>query len=238
MGGREEKTLYPEGGTAMRFLSSSVGRKIVMAITGLMLLAFLVIHLFGNSLIYFGWINAYGERLHSLPLLVWGFRLFMLCVISVHVFFGIQLSLENNTARPQTYAVKKNLRASFSGRTMIWTGLLIAAFLIYHLLHFTARMTNPEISSGIDAVGRLDVFRMVVLSFHNLAICVVYIAAMTVLALHLSHGIQSFVQTFGLNTHRTIPVVEKVGTGAAIILSLGYAAIPIVIILGILTYKG
>ena len=222
----------------MRFLSSSVGRKIVMAITGLMLLGFLVIHLCGNSLIYIGWINAYGERLHSMPPLVWGFRLFMIGVFILHVFFGIQLTLENNSARPQAYAVKKNLRASFSGRTMIWTGLLVVAFLIYHLLHFTARMTNPEISTGIDAMGRLDVFKMVVLSFNNLAISGTYIAAMIVLTLHLTHGIQSVVQTFGLNNDKTIPVVEKVGTGAAFILFLGYAAIPIVIILGLLNYKG
>jgi len=222
----------------MRLLSSSVGRKIVMAITGLMLIGFLMIHLCGNSLIYIGWINAYGERLHSMPPLVWSFRLFMLCVFIIHIFFGIQLTLENNSARPQAYAVKKNLRASFSGRTMIWTGLLIAAFLIYHLLHFTARITNPDISSGIDDMGRLDVFKMVVLSFHNLAISAVYIAAMIALALHLTHGIQSFVQTFGLNNDKTLPVVEKVGTGAAFILFLGYSAIPIVIILGFLNYKG
>jgi succinate dehydrogenase / fumarate reductase cytochrome b subunit len=222
----------------MKFFSSSVGRKIVMAITGLVLLKFLVIHLVGNSLIYFGWINAYGERLHSLPLLVWGFRLFMLCVLSVHIFFGIKLTLENNAARPQAYAVKKNLRASFSGRTMIWTGLLIIIFLIYHLLHFTARVTNPEISSGIDAMGRLDVFKMVVLSFKKIAIAGAYIAAMIIVALHLTHGIQSFIQTFGLNSDKTIPVVEKAGTGAAFIMLLGYASIPIAIILGILNFTG
>jgi succinate dehydrogenase / fumarate reductase cytochrome b subunit len=222
----------------MGFLSSSVGRKIMMAITGFILLGFLVIHLCGNSLIYIGWINAYGERLHSMPPLVWSFRLFMLGVVIVHIFFGIQLTLENNAARPQAYAIKRNLRASFSGRTMIWTGLLILAFLIYHLLHFTVRLTNPEISSGIDPMGRLDVFKMVVLSFHNPAISGAYIAAMIVLGLHLTHGIQSFVQTFGLNNDKTIPVAERVGTGAAFILFLGYAAIPIIIILGFLNYKG
>ena len=222
----------------MKFLSSSVGRKIVMAVTGLILLKFLVIHLFGNSLIYFDWINAYGERLHSLPLLVWGFRLFMLCVLSVHIFFGIQLTLENNAARQKAYTVKKNLRASFSGRTMIWSGLLILVFLIYHLLHFTARVTNPEISSGIDVLGRLDVFKMVVLSFKNIAIAGVYVAAMIMVALHLTHGIQSFVQTFGLNNDKTILVVEKAGTVVAFLLLLGYAAIPIAIILGMLNFTG
>ncbi|HTZ17247.1 MAG TPA: succinate dehydrogenase cytochrome b subunit [Dissulfurispiraceae bacterium] len=222
----------------MSFLSSSIGRKMIMAATGFMLLGFLLIHLCGNSLIYVGWINAYGERLHSMPPVVWGFRLFMLAVFMLHIFFGIQLTIENNAARPQAYAVKRNLRATFSGRTMIWTGGLIAVFLVYHLLHFTARLTNPAISSGTDAMGRLDVFRMVVLSFQNPAIASAYIAAMIILALHLTHGIQSFIQTFGLNNNRTIPVVEKAGTGAALIFLLGYAAIPVVIILGLLNYKG
>ena len=215
----------------MQFLSSTVGRKIVMAITGLMLLAFLVIHLFGNSLIYVGWINAYGERLHSLPPVVWAFRLVMLCVFAIHIYFGITLTLENNAARPAPYAVKKNLRATYSGRTMIWTGLLIVVFLVYHLLHFTMRVTNPDISNSIDALGRLDVFKMVVFSFKNFAIAGIYIAAMIILALHLSHGVQSFVQTLGLNSDKTIPAVEKAGTAVALILFLGYASIPVVIIL-------
>ncbi len=222
----------------MQFLSSTVGRKIVMAITGLMLLAFLVIHLFGNSLIYVGWINAYGERLHSLPPVVWAFRLVMLCVFAIHIYFGITLTLENNAARPAPYAVKKNLRATYSGRTMIWTGLLIVVFLVYHLLHFTMRVTNPDISNSIDALGRLDVFKMVVFSFKNFAIAGIYIAAMIILALHLSHGVQSFVQTLGLNSDKTIPAVEKAGTAVALILFLGYASIPVVIILGFLNYKG
>jgi len=222
----------------MFFLSSSIGRKIVMAITGLMLLGFLVIHLFGNSLIYIGWINAYGERLHSLPPLVWGFRLFMLGIFILHIFIGIQLTLENNAARPQAYFVKKNLRASFSSKNMIWTGLLIVAFLIYHLLHFTVRVTNPEISNSIDALGRLDVFKMVVLSFRNFAISGIYIAAMIVLLLHLYHGVQSFVQTCGLNSDKSLPLIEKAGKVVALILYIGYVSIPLIIILGIMNYKG
>ena len=222
----------------MSFLSSSIGRKIVMAVTGLMLLGFLVIHLFGNSLIYVGWINAYGEKLHSLPPVVWAFRLVMLCVIVVHIYFGVTLTLENNAAKPASYAVKKNLRATFSGRTMIWTGLLIVVFLVYHLFHFTLRMTNPDISNSLDALGRLDVFKMVVLSFKNFAISGIYIAAMIALGLHLFHGVQSFVQTLGLNSDKSLPCVEKTGQVVALILYAGYVSIPLVIILGILNYKG
>ena len=88
----------------MSFFSSSVGRKMVMAVTGFMLLGFLLIHLLGNFLIYIGWINAYGEHLHNLPPIVWGFRLFMLAVFALHAYFGIQLTLENSAAKPQAYA--------------------------------------------------------------------------------------------------------------------------------------
>jgi succinate dehydrogenase / fumarate reductase cytochrome b subunit len=222
----------------MGFMSSTVGRKILMAITGSLLVVFLCIHLLGNSFIYLGWINAYGERLHSMPALVWAARIGMLLLLAVHIFFGITLTLENNAARPQAYAVKKDVRATFAGKTMIWTGLLIVAFLIYHLLHFTLRMTNPEISSGIDALGRLDVYKMIVLSFKNVLISGAYMAALIVVGLHIFHGIQSFVQTFGFNSDKSLPCVESTGKGIAFILFLGYASIPLVIILGLLNYQG
>lgn len=221
----------------MGFLSSTVGRKILMAITGFLLVAFLCIHLLGNSFIYFGLINAYGERLHSLPPLVWAARIGMVVLLAVHIFLGIKLTLENNAARPQAYTVKKSLRATLAGRTMIWTGLAIAAFLVYHLLHFTLHVTNPELS-GVDVLGRFDVFKMIVLSFKNVLISGAYIAALIALGLHLFHGIQSFVQTFGLNSDKSIPVVENTGRGIAFILFLGYVSIPVVIILGLLNYKG
>jgi succinate dehydrogenase / fumarate reductase, cytochrome b subunit len=223
---------------AMGFISSTVGRKILMAITGLMLVTFLCIHLLGNSFIYLGWINAYGERLHSMPPLVWLARIGMVVLLAVHIFFGIKITLENNAARPQVYAVKKHMRANIAGRTMIWTGLAIAFFLVYHLFHFTLRMTNPDISSSLDAAGRLDVYKMIVLSFKNLLISGAYIAALIALGLHIFHGIQSLVQTIGWNSDKTLPCVERYGRGIAFILFLGYVSIPVVIILGLLNYKG
>jgi len=222
----------------MHFLRSTVGRKIVMALTGSFLLGFLLIHLGGNSLIFAGWINAYGEHLHSLPVFVWVFRAAMMGIFLCHIFIGISLYLENRAAKPSQYAVKKNLRATVSGRTMIWTGFLIAVFLIYHLLHFTIRVTNPDISNSLDDSGRLDVFKMVVFSFNNHVIAIVYMAAMVVLGLHLSHGVQSIVQTFGLNSERSLPSVEKAGNAIAIAILLGYISIPFVILCGILKYTG
>jgi len=220
----------------MGFLSSTVGRKILMAITGFFLILFLCVHLLGNSFIYFDLINTYGERLHSLPPLVFAARIGMVILFAIHIYLGITMTLENNAARPQAYTVKKSLRATFAGKTMIWTGLVIAAFLIYHILHFAMKITNPDISHGIDMHGRDDVFQMIVLSFKNICIAGTYVVALIAVFLHLFHGTQSFVQTFGLNSDASIPVVENTGKGIAFILFLGYVSIPVAIILGILTY--
>jgi succinate dehydrogenase / fumarate reductase, cytochrome b subunit len=222
----------------MGFICSTVGRKILMAVTGLLLVLFLCIHFFGNSLIYFGLINAYGEKLHSLPILVWVSRIGMIILLAVHIFFGIKLTLENWAARPQAYAVKKEMKATVAGKTMIWTGLAIAFFLIYHLLHFTVRLTNPEISSGVDALGRADVFKMITLSFKNILISGAYIAALIALGLHIYHGAQSLVQTFGLNSDKSLSCVENAGRGMAVLLFLGYVSIPVAIIAGLLSFKG
>lgn len=222
----------------MQFLKSTVGRKLLMAITGFAMVGFVMVHLLGNSSIYIGLegINAYASKLQGLGPFVWAFRLLMLALFSVHVFFGIQLTLENRAAKPLSYAVKKTLNTTFAGKNMIWTGLIIAAFLVYHLLHFTIHITNPEISSGvnIDASGRPDVFKMVVLSFQNTAISLIYIGAMIALVLHLFHGIQSLFQTLGLNNDRILPIITKAGKIASAIIFLGYIFIPIVIFAGIL----
>lgn len=215
-----------------------VGRKIVMAVSGLMMALFVAAHLLGNTSIFAGpdGINAYAAKLHELWPIVWAYRLGMVVLFSLHVFYGIQLTLENYRAKPQSYEVKKSLSATFAGKSMIWTGLIIGGFLIYHLLHFTIQATNPEISAGrnLDMAGRPDVFRMVVLSFQKALISLIYIGAMIALALHLTHGIQSFFQTLGLNNDRTLPVITKSGALAAVIIFLGYIAIPLVILIGIL----
>jgi succinate dehydrogenase / fumarate reductase cytochrome b subunit len=226
----------------MPFIKSMVGKKIVMAVTGVMLFLFVLIHLAGNSTIFMGLINAYGERLHALPALVWVFRAALLMFLVVHVYFGIVITLENNAARPQAYTVKKSLRATFASKNMIWTGVLIALFLVYHILHFTLNVTNPELGAGVagnvDKLGRPDVFKMVVLSFKQIPISSLYIASLIVLALHLTHGVQSFFQTLGLNCEKSLPVFEKASMLASMVIFIGYASIPIVILIGILNYNG
>ena len=226
----------------MELLKSSVGRKILMSITGQLLIIFVIIHMLGNSSIFFGpnGINAYAKHLHDLPPLVWAFRLVMLCAVGVHILFGIQVTLENNVANPKGYAIKNNVKASFASENMIWTGLLLAAFVIYHLLHFTMHVTNPEISAGVgsnfDALQRPDVFKMVVLSFQQAVISLLYAAAMVTLFLHLSHGIPSFLQTMGWNNDKTIPVFGAGGKVISAILMIGYVSIPFVILTGLLKF--
>lgn len=222
----------------MQLFKSAVGRKVLMAISGQLMVLFVIVHLLGNSSIFAGanGINAYAEHLHSLGPLVWAFRAVMIALVLTHIIFGIQLSIENSAATPAAYAVKKRLRASFSSETMIWTGLLIAAFVIYHILHFTARVTPDTAATAaiVDAQGRFNVFNMVTTSFSLTPIALIYVAAMIAVFLHLKHGIQSFFQTMGWNNDKTLPVIGKAGKGVAVVLLLGYAAIPLAILFGIL----
>jgi len=208
----------------------------MMAATGQLLVLFIILHVLGNSTIYFGWLNAYAAHLHALPPLLWSFRLVMIALFSLHLFFAIVLTLENGAARPQPYLVKKNLESTFAGRNMIWTGAVIGVFLFYHLLHFTFQVTNPAIAAvrHPDSLGRPDVFLMVARSFQNIGISTLYIVAVIALWLHLSHGIQSSFQTWGLNSDGSFPVVKGGSAAAAIILFIAYVAIPVVIVTGIL----
>ena len=216
--------------------SSSVGRKIMMAITGQILVIFIVFHIAGNSSIFFHKLNAYVVALYTLPVFVSGGRIVLVLAFLFHIWYGTVLKLENYSSRPTPYAVVRYNRATFSGRYQIWTGVVIAAFLIYHLLQFTFQVTNPGIAADthMDALGRPDIFSMVVQSFRNIGISGIYVISLAALGLHLLHGVQSSFQTWGLNNERTLPVIEKTGTIASIILFLWYVAIPAVIVMGIL----
>lgn len=226
---------------AMQWYKSSLGKKYIMAVTGLFMVLFVVAHMFGNFTIFAGadGINAYAHHLRAIPPVLWLFRAVMLAVFVVHIWFGVNLYLENKSARPIEYAMKKNERTSFSARTMLWTGLLLGAFIVYHLLHFTLHVAiSPDIAAGvgtnIDELKRPDVFKMVVLSFRTFIVSFFYLAAMIILLLHLAHGIQSFFQSLGANNDRTLPVIEKLGRGVAFVLMLGFALVPISIFFGMI----
>lgn len=219
----------------MSLFTSAVGRKILMAVTGFFMLMFVVMHLLGNSTIFIGadWLNSYAEHLHDLGPLVWIFRIFMIAMLGLHIFLGVVLTLENWKANPDKYAVKKRLKITFASNTMIWTGALLLGFIVYHLLQFTFRVT-PDVVMAFDAKDRFDVFLMVVSSLKITVISAVYIFAMIVLFLHLSHGIQSIFQTIGLNNEQTLPRFNLLSKVISVFFLMGYGAIPVLILAGIL----
>ncbi len=220
------------------FPTSTVDRKILMALTGQFMILYVIAHVLGVSTIYYGGINAYAEELRRMPYLfvLWTSRVLLLAAFALHAAFGILIKLENHRARPGSYALTDYRKAGFAGRNMVWTGAVIGSFLVYHLLHFSFQITNPSLSAvrRPDALGRPDVFMMVVGSFQDIGISAAYIAGMAALGLHLFHGIQSSFQTWGLNNDRTLPLFVRGGALAAVILFLGYFAIPVVIVMGIL----
>ena len=216
--------------------TSSVGRKLMMAVTGQTMVLFALGHVAGNSTVYFNKLNAYAAGLHALPFLVWTVRLAMLVIVSLHIYYAVVLKLENYSARPEPYQKKKELESTFSGRNMVWTGAIIGTFLVYHLMHFTFQVIDPATAARthLDSAGRPDVFLMVARSFQRTGIVAGYLFAVTALWLHLTHGIQSSFQTFGLNGERSFPYIRKGGSLAAIALLAAYASIPLAIFAGFL----
>jgi len=210
----------------------------MMAVTGQFMILYVIAHVLGNYTIFAGAINAYAEGLRHWPytIILWSSRTLLLISVFLHTWYGIILKLENRKAKPETYALTRYRSASLAGRTMVWSGLLIALFLIFHLLHFTFQVIEPGIAATAhpDALGRPDVLTMVVGSFQRAGIAALYVVGVLGLGLHLYHGIESSIQTEGLNNDRTLPVVVRTGMAISVVLFLMYAAIPVSILMGIL----
>jgi succinate dehydrogenase / fumarate reductase cytochrome b subunit len=205
-----------------------------MSVSGAMLVGFVIMHLLGNLLIFGGRdaLNAYAKKLADYGLLLWAARGALLAAIIVHVITSIQLSLENKRARPQAYHRQKSQTTTWAARTMMLTGALLLAYLIYHLLHFTFGVTDPVAFDAEDPLGRHDVYGMVVRGFQNLWVSIGYVAGVGMVCFHLSHGIGSMPQTLGLNNERTIPVFAWTGRILSLVLFLGYCSIPIAVLAG------
>lgn len=218
------------------FLQSSIGRKIIVAVTGLALAAFLAGHLAGNMLIYIGpdAFNAYAKKLHDMPALVWAARLGLLGAVALHIYFTIQLTRENKSARPK-YAYEGTIQASKSSRMMIWSGLTIAAFVVYHLMHYTIRIgneyNNMEIySTIIDGEVAHNAYLMVIHGFSVWWVSAFYLLAMALLCSHLGHGIASVFQTIGFSSAKTRPLFNVISHAYAWVIFVGFASIPVAVL--------
>ncbi|MEW5994638.1 MAG: succinate dehydrogenase cytochrome b subunit [Candidatus Zixiibacteriota bacterium] len=222
------------------YVSTSVGHKAIMAVTGLVLFGYVVGHLLGNLQIFIGQnqINAYAQFLKDTPLLTYTARVLLLVAVILHIWNAVRLYFENRASRPVRYVCKDTVQATLSSRTMFWSGLGIFMFVVYHLLHFTFIATNPQYKDLHDALGRHDVYSMIILGFQNRIISTVYLVSVFLVCYHLSHSIQSFFQTLGLNNERTDPFFRKLSVTVATLIFIGYTVIPLAVLTGIIMLPG
>lgn len=219
--------------------SSSLGKKYIMAVSGMVLVLFVVAHLAGNLQVFLGpeAINRYGHFLQSNIEILWPARIFLLIMIGLHIWSAVKLSVENKAARPVPYANWNPVVASYASRTMLMSGFIVLAFIIYHLLHYTAlvqsiNLTGQNFASFEDSQGRHDIFRMMVVGFSNVWVSVFYVVGVGLLCLHLSHGMSAMFQSLGWKNKVYGPFIDKAAVVIAWLIFLGYISIPIAILCG------
>jgi succinate dehydrogenase / fumarate reductase cytochrome b subunit len=200
-----------------------------MAVTGCMMFLFVIGHMLGNLQMFEApeHINAYGHFLHNLGELLWIERGIMLLAIALHILTTVQLALRSNAARPVGYSRKEAINSSYASRTMYWSGPIVLAFIIFHLLQFTAGYLHPQ-ATFVEG----DVYANVVSGFKVWWVSLWYIIAVGLLSFHLSHGIWSMFQSVGLAGKRQTPLLKRAAQAIAILIFLGYSSIPISVYLG------
>lgn len=235
--------------------NSTIFNKVVMAVTGFILVGFVIVHALGNLQVFAGRevFNAYAQLLHASAELIWLARIILLVSVLLHIITSLRLKFLNLAAKPQGYSKKGYIKSTIYSRTMIYSGLFISFFVLYHLLHFTAHVTNPrfavmtelygpklqtsatietedgvlEVDAGNGIFARHDAFQMVIAGFSDPVVSVIYILAVLFLALHLSHAIQSMFQTLGWNGPRLTPILvltsKIIGWG----LFVAFSSIPV-----------
>ncbi|PDH27209.1 MAG: succinate dehydrogenase [Puniceicoccaceae bacterium MED-G32] len=247
-----------------QYLQSSLGRKWLMAITGLVLVLFVMGHMLGNLLIYLGpdALNAYAYKLHSIPDPIMAFiRLSLLVAVGVHIWMAVLLTLENKKAKPLSF--KNKVKSSYASRTMRMSGVILLSFIIFHLLHYTVRVVptmeyndnvvfsdiagnsnyvplykeaHPVIKHG-EAVQTFNVYDMLIHGFKNPYVSFFYILSVGLLCLHLAHGISSLFQTFGLRNTVWRVRLDRIGLAYGLVVFLGFASIPLATQLNLLKYS-
>jgi succinate dehydrogenase / fumarate reductase cytochrome b subunit len=168
----------------------------------------------------------------SKPALLWTARIGLFVIAVIHIVSALQLAAENRAARPQPYSEGKPI-ATLASRTILLSGLIIFAFGVYHLMHFTFGVTDPRFMELHDPLGRHDVYAMVVEGFRNPFVSAFYIVSMALLCLHLSHGVSSLFQSLGIRRKSTVAALNRFARIAAVIIFIGNCSIPIAILTGV-----
>lgn len=210
------------------FWDSSVGKKAVMAVTGIIGVLFVIGHMVGNLQVFQGAerLNAYGHLLHG-PLneLVWGARVVLVIALVLHVVAAYQLTMRNRAARPVEYAQRTPQVSTLASRTLRWGGVLLLVFIVYHLLDLTIGTANPNFLPG-------DVYANLVGSMRRPAIAVFYLVAMGALALHLYHGAWSSLRTLGVSQESPSPLKRRAALVIAVVIAAGFAVVPLAVLFG------
>lgn len=224
---------------AVRFYEAPIGKKAVMAVTGLVLFGYVVAHLLGNLQIYLPnheQINAYAAGLHNpaiAPLLLTA-RLVLLLCVALHITAAVQLWMQNRAARPDSYYKKADVPASYAARTMKWSGFIVAAFVIFHVLHLTVGAI-PGLPAEEISANHPDARANVIHGFQNYGVSAFYIVAMILLCMHLYHGIWSMFQSFGVSNPKYSQAIKSAAKVIAILIAAGNISIPLAVMAGLIT---
>jgi succinate dehydrogenase / fumarate reductase cytochrome b subunit len=213
-----------------RFLTSTIGRKVIMAVTGIILVGFVIGHMIGNLQVYLGAesLNHYGRLLRTLVhgWALWAVRAVMLTAVVLHIWAATSLTLDSRRARPVGYREHKYREATYASRTMRWGGVILLLFIVYHLLHFTTGTAHPDFIEG-------DVYHNFVTGFQSVPVSVVYIFAMIALGLHLRHGVWSMFQTLGVSHPRYIAIAHALAWAVAVVVVVGNISFPVAVLAGV-----
>jgi succinate dehydrogenase / fumarate reductase, cytochrome b subunit len=224
-------------GTVRAVWNSSIGKKYVMAVTGLIMIAFLIVHMLGNLKIFYGptdfnsyaaWLRTIGEPVLHSSWYLWIQRVVLLAAVLLHITAAAQLSRRDVAARPIKYSHGQRAQATFATRTMRWGGVILALFIIFHILDLTVGTVNPDFEKD-------EPYHNVVASFTTWWINIIYIVAMLMLALHINHGFWSASQTLGYNSPRRDKALKVTGTVLAVVLAVGFLAVPIGVMTGLVS---
>jgi succinate dehydrogenase / fumarate reductase cytochrome b subunit len=214
---------------------ASVGKKMIMALTGLGLAGFVMAHMLGNLQLFEGphALNSYAAFLRDMPIVLWAVRIGLLSIAVFHIGLALQLGMRNRRARPVEYTVHRYRQASIASRTMAISGMALLVFVGFHLLHLTAGVIDPGFNDRLDAEGHRDVYSKVVHAFQNPFVVLLYLAGQLGLGLHLNHAIASSIQTMGFEHAGLNRLLKALGPVIGLIVVLGNVAIILAVFLGI-----
>lgn len=208
-----------------QFYKSTIGMKVAMAVSGVILVGFVIVHMLGNLQIFLGpdALNRYAEMLKSNALVLWSVRLVLLASVLLHAYSAVVITLRNRDARPNAYVRKEDVASTFASKTIRIGGGVLLLFIVYHLLHLTLGVAHPDFKE-------INVYKNVVTGFRVLPVTVIYILAQLALGLHLYHGVYSLTRTLGFHGTKYQKLTRGASVGIAALVAGGNISIPLAVL--------